>query len=121
MVDCGGFVDVDRVATLRLRHGEHGTVFALDPTAAERDLAKFEVDITPRRARSCARQTLCANYRADGIDRRSSSPVEATRIVLRDHIELNPAVWYANEASWLDWALHELGHRPLADLLATTS
>ena len=48
-------------------------------------------------------------------------PVEATRIVLRDHMELNPAGWYANEASWLDWARHELGHRPLADLLATTS
>lgn len=44
-------------------------------------------------------------------------PVDGTRVVLRDHMELEPAYWYAHEASWLNWGLHELGQPPLAMLL----
>ena len=53
-VDTSG-VEVDRVPSLGLRVGEDGTVWAFDPTRAERDPSAFEIDVAPPQA-----EQLCA-------------------------------------------------------------
>jgi hypothetical protein len=43
-------------------------------------------------------------------------PVQARRIVLRQHLEAEPHTWYASEGSWLAWGLRHLGH-PSPDII----
>lgn len=44
-------------------------------------------------------------------------PIEAPRILLRDHLEAEPVRWYADEPSWLDWSLRRSGQPPVAGIL----
>jgi hypothetical protein len=48
-------------------------------------------------------------------------PIEVSRIVLPDHLEAEPAAWYAAEDSWLDWALRRCGQPSLSAILKPRS
>jgi hypothetical protein len=45
-------------------------------------------------------------------------PNEVRRIELPSDLELSPARWYAEEGTWLEWALHQLGWPSLNSLFA---
>lgn len=42
-------------------------------------------------------------------------------ILLPDHLVVDPASWYGREASWLDWALGQLGIAPVGSLVQRES